>query len=111
MALTLVLAVLEGERGDHDGGVQVTFTTDLCAMQTIKDLAGVCSEGGKDFRTAAAHGHEATMIVVDNSESSRNGDYVPSRWDAQADAANLIFQYKTQANPESSVGLMTMGGV
>jgi 26S proteasome regulatory subunit N10 len=34
---------------------------------------------------------------------------VPSRWDAQADAANLIFQYKTQANPESSVGLMTMG--
>jgi 26S proteasome regulatory subunit N10 len=46
---------------------------------------------------------------VDNSESSRNGDYVPSRWDAQADAANLIFQYKTQANPESSVGLMTMG--
>ncbi|KAI4754001.1 hypothetical protein E4T52_13839 [Aureobasidium sp. EXF-3400] len=54
-------------------------------------------------------GLEATMIVVDNSESSRNGDYVPSRWDAQADAANLIFQYKTQANPESSVGLMTMG--
>lgn len=50
------------------------------------------------------------MIVVDNSESSRNGDYVPSRWDAQADCVNLIFQYKTQANPESSVGLMSMGG-
>ena len=49
------------------------------------------------------------IYSVDNSESSRNGDYVPSRWDAQADAANLIFQYKTQANPESSVGLMTMG--
>ncbi|KAL1302450.1 hypothetical protein AAFC00_002842 [Neodothiora populina] len=55
-------------------------------------------------------GLEATMIVVDNSESSRNGDYVPSRWEAQTDAANLIFQYKTQANPESSVGLMSMGG-
>lgn len=50
------------------------------------------------------------MIVVDNSESSRNGDYVPSRWEAQTDAANLIFQYKSQANPESSVGLMSMGG-
>lgn len=50
------------------------------------------------------------MIVVDNSESSRNGDYVPSRWDAQADCVNLIFQYKTQSNPESSVGLMSMGG-
>ncbi|KAI9740374.1 MAG: hypothetical protein M1834_004954 [Cirrosporium novae-zelandiae] len=55
-------------------------------------------------------GLEATMIVVDNSESSRNGDYVPSRWDAQADAVNLIFSAKTQANPESSVGLMSMGG-
>ncbi|KAL9601381.1 MAG: hypothetical protein Q9219_002557 [cf. Caloplaca sp. 3 TL-2023] len=53
---------------------------------------------------------EATMIVVDNSESSRNGDYVPSRWDAQSDAVNLIFSAKTQANPESSVGLMSMGG-
>lgn len=53
---------------------------------------------------------EATMIVVDNSESSRNGDYVPSRWEAQADATNLIFSAKTQANPESSVGLMSMGG-
>ncbi|KAF2214814.1 hypothetical protein CERZMDRAFT_95198 [Cercospora zeae-maydis SCOH1-5] len=53
---------------------------------------------------------EATMIVVDNSESSRNGDYVPSRWEAQVDAANLIFHNKTNANPESSVGLMSMGG-
>ncbi|KAI9819535.1 MAG: hypothetical protein M1827_006984 [Pycnora praestabilis] len=50
------------------------------------------------------------MIVVDNSESSRNGDYVPSRFDAQSDAVNLIFSAKTQANPESSVGLMSMGG-
>jgi len=50
------------------------------------------------------------MPSVDNSESSRNGDYVPSRWEAQADCTNLIFQYKTQANPESSVGLMSMGG-
>ncbi|KAI9722712.1 MAG: hypothetical protein M1812_001643 [Candelaria pacifica] len=53
---------------------------------------------------------EATMIVVDNSESSRNGDYVPSRFEAQSDAVNLIFSAKTQANPESSVGLMSMGG-
>lgn len=50
------------------------------------------------------------MIVVDNSESSRNGDYVPSRWEAQADVVNLIFSTKTGVNPESSVGLMNMGG-
>jgi 26S proteasome regulatory subunit N10 len=53
---------------------------------------------------------EATMIVVDNSEPARNGDYVPSRWEAQRDAANLIFHTKTQSNPESSVGLLSMGG-
>ncbi|KAI7686844.1 hypothetical protein KC353_g20440, partial [Hortaea werneckii] len=53
---------------------------------------------------------EATMIVVDNSESSRNGDYIPSRWEAQCDAANLLFHSKTQSNPESSVGLMSMAG-
>lgn len=53
---------------------------------------------------------EATMIVVDNSESSRNGDYVPSRWEAQADVVKLIFSTKTAANPQSSVGLMSMGG-
>lgn len=34
----------------------------------------------------------------------------PSRWDAQADCVNIIFGAKTQSNPESSVGLMSMGG-
>jgi 26S proteasome regulatory subunit N10 len=53
---------------------------------------------------------EATMIVVDNSEPARNGDYLPTRWEAQRDAANLIFHTKTQANPESSCGLLSMGG-
>jgi 26S proteasome regulatory subunit N10 len=53
---------------------------------------------------------EATIIVVDNSEAARNGDYPPSRFEAQADAVGLIYNAKTQANPESSVGLMSMGG-
>ncbi|KAF3938458.1 hypothetical protein ABW19_dt0203538 [Dactylella cylindrospora] len=53
---------------------------------------------------------EATMIIVDNSESCRNGDYTPTRFEAQVDAVSLIFSAKTQANPESSVGLMSMGG-
>ncbi|KAI1137025.1 26S proteasome non-ATPase regulatory subunit 4 [Hypoxylon sp. FL0543] len=53
---------------------------------------------------------QAVMIIVDNSESSRNGDYQPSRFDAQADAINIIFESITQSNPESSVGLMSMGG-
>ena len=53
---------------------------------------------------------EAVMIVVDNSESSRNGDYTPTRYEAQQDAVSMIFSAITQGNPESSVGLMSMGG-
>ncbi|RDL38609.1 uncharacterized protein BP5553_02949 [Venustampulla echinocandica] len=53
---------------------------------------------------------EAVMVVVDNSESSRNGDYTPTRFEAQSDAVSLIFSAITQGNPESSVGLMSMGG-
>nr|POF12810.1 26s proteasome regulatory subunit rpn10 [Quercus suber] len=59
------------------------------------------------FKSIARAGH---LPIVDNSEAARNGDYLPSRWDAQADAVNLIFHSKTESNPESSVGLMSMGG-
>lgn len=50
------------------------------------------------------------MIVLDNSEWMRNGDYTPTRWEAQADAVSMIFDAKTNSNPESEVGLMTMAG-
>ncbi|WOK98809.1 hypothetical protein Cni_G07521 [Canna indica] len=53
---------------------------------------------------------EATMICIDNSEWMRNGDYSPSRFQAQADAVNLICGAKTQSNPENTVGLLTMAG-
>ncbi|ETS86752.1 hypothetical protein PFICI_00580 [Pestalotiopsis fici W106-1] len=53
---------------------------------------------------------EAVMIITDNSESSRNGDYQPTRFDSQADSINILFDSITQGNPESSVGLMSMGG-
>ncbi|XVF18043.1 hypothetical protein REPUB_Repub10bG0177400 [Reevesia pubescens] len=53
---------------------------------------------------------EATMICIDNSEWMRNGDYSPSRFQAQADAINLICGAKTQSNPENTVGVLTMAG-
>ncbi|KAL0550587.1 hypothetical protein IC582_015109 [Cucumis melo] len=53
---------------------------------------------------------EATMICIDNSEWMRNGDYAPSRFQAQADAVNLICGAKTQSNPENTVGVLTMAG-
>ena len=47
------------------------------------------------------------LCSIDNSEWMRNGDYVPTRMDSQADAVNLICNTKT-TNPESAVGVMTM---
>ncbi|KDR74362.1 hypothetical protein GALMADRAFT_250234 [Galerina marginata CBS 339.88] len=53
---------------------------------------------------------EATMLIIDNSEYMRNGDYQPTRFDAQSDAVNVIFQTKIDSNPENTVGIMTMAG-
>lgn len=53
---------------------------------------------------------EATVVCVDNSEWTRNGDYAPTRFQAQADAVNLLAGAKTQANPENTVGVLTMAG-
>ncbi|KAL8151746.1 hypothetical protein V2J09_021554 [Rumex salicifolius] len=53
---------------------------------------------------------EATMICIDNSEWLRNGDYNPNRFQAQADAVNIICGAKTQSNPENTVGILTMAG-
>ena len=47
---------------------------------------------------------------MDNSEWMRNGDYIPTRMESQADAVNLICNVKTQQNPESTVGVMTSAG-
>ena len=38
----------------------------------------------------------------------RNGDYIPTRLEAQSDAANLIVNQKTGSNPESTVGVISM---
>ncbi|GLB33367.1 putative ssl1-like protein [Lyophyllum shimeji] len=53
---------------------------------------------------------EATMMIIDNSEYMRNGDYQPTRFEAQSDAVNTVFQTKIDSNPENTVGIMTMAG-
>jgi len=54
---------------------------------------------------------ESTIICVDNSEFMRNGDFLPTRLQAQQDAVGLITQSKLRSNPESNVGLLTLGGL
>jgi hypothetical protein len=51
---------------------------------------------------------EATMMIIDNSEYMRNGDYQPSRFEAQSDAVTTVFQTKIDSNPENTVGIMSM---
>lgn len=56
---------------------------------------------------------EATVVCIDNSECTRNGDFEPSRFQAQADAVNLLAGVKTSANRENTVGVLssaTMAG-
>lgn len=54
---------------------------------------------------------ESTMICVDNSDFMRNGDFLPTRLQAQQDAVNLVCHSKTRSNPENNVGLITLANV
>ena len=51
-----------------------------------------------------------TPPPVAPSQWMRNGDFAPSRLEAQQDAVNLLAGAKTQSNPENTVGVLTMAG-
>ena len=40
----------------------------------------------------------------------RNGDYYPTRLDAQTDGVNLVCGSKLREHPESTIGILTTGG-
>ena len=41
----------------------------------------------------------------------RNGDFLPTRLQAQQDAVGLVANSKLRSNPESNVGLLTLSGL
>lgn len=45
---------------------------------------------------------------MDNSEFMRNGDFLPTRLQAQQEAVGRVCSAKTRSNPENNVGLVTM---
>lgn len=51
---------------------------------------------------------ESTIVCVDTSEYMRNGDFLPTRIQAQQDAVNLVCMSKTRSNPENNVGLIAL---
>lgn len=53
---------------------------------------------------------EATIVLLDNSEFSRNGDYPPTRYESELDVVELIFNKKTRDNPENTVGVISYAG-
>ena len=53
---------------------------------------------------------EATILCIDNSDWTRNGDYIPNRFHAQIAAANFIIENRCESNPENSIGIMSMAG-
>lgn len=58
-----------------------------------------------------AHTHTPTLTLthsVDNSEWMRNGDFIPTRLQAQQDAVNVVCRMKTRQNVENSVGVLTL---
>lgn len=48
------------------------------------------------------------MLCFDNSDYQRNGDYFPTRLNAQKDGVNLVCLSKVRSNPENNVGLLTL---
>lgn len=57
-----------------------------------------------------SHFNTINNCRIDNSEWMRNGDYTPTRMEAQNDAVTFLFNAKTQTNRENAVGLVTMAG-
>ena len=45
---------------------------------------------------------EATILCIDNSDWTRNGDYIPNRYQAQVAAANFIIENRCETNPENT---------
>ena len=41
----------------------------------------------------------------------RNGDFLPTRLQAQQDAVGMVANSKLRSNPESNVGLLTLSGL
>jgi len=53
---------------------------------------------------------EAIAICIDNSEWNRNGDFAPSRFACQQDAAQFLADAKFQQNPQNTVGIIQYAG-
>ncbi|KAL7722989.1 Proteasome regulatory subunit [Entamoeba marina] len=52
---------------------------------------------------------ESTIIILDTSDFMRNGDYTPTRMEAQIEAVQAIASGRLRKNPENHVGFIASG--
>ena len=87
-----------------------------CTRVAITDCSSLVQKQARETATCLAQPKnntpkptimplESCMILLDCSQYMRNGDYIPSRLEAQQDAANMLVGAKTQSHPESTVGI------
>lgn len=80
----------------------------------IRDSENPCNEKSPNLKNGFGSDSVSVQlrlkIRIDNSEWMRNGDYTPSRLEAQNDAVTFLFNAKTQSNLENTVGLISMAG-
>ena len=50
----------------------------------------------------------AVAVILDNSDTAIDGDFIPNRFDAQKTAVDRLSQYYLSTNPESQFGINTM---
>lgn len=53
---------------------------------------------------------DSTIICIDSSEHMRNGDYFPTRMEAQMDAMMRVIRHTIRTNPENTTGILKMSG-
>ena len=53
---------------------------------------------------------EATVLCIDNSQYAHNGDFPRTRFEAQIDAIEYIFQAKRNSNLENTLALISSAG-
>ncbi|KAF0024558.1 hypothetical protein F2P81_023360 [Scophthalmus maximus] len=77
--------------------------------QPVTNSQDISRSVGVDLNSMLSRALEHSVPKsVDNSEYMRNGDFLPTRLQAQQDAVNIVCHTKTRSNPENNVGLITM---
>ena len=78
---------------------------------TFTSFAAACLRRALPLTVSSLAPRRCTLqLCLDVSDWMRNGDYTPTRIDAQYDAATMLCGAKIDSNPESTVGVLTSGG-